>query len=79
MSMLSEWKNIEESTCKVIIMVGPSLENWGLKPSEAILMHQMEFFGVSYEKWILVEGFSTFIGSNQRIWEKFSIISFLFM
>jgi hypothetical protein len=44
--MLSEWKNLEESTCRAILMVGQSLENWGLKPSIVILMHQMTFFGV---------------------------------
>jgi hypothetical protein len=27
-------------------MAGPSLENWGLKPSVAILRHQMAFLGV---------------------------------
>jgi hypothetical protein len=54
--MLSEWKNIEESTCRIILMVGPSVENWCLKPSEAILMHEMEFFGVASENWIHFEG-----------------------
>jgi hypothetical protein len=32
--MLLEWKKLEESTCRVILVAGPSLENWGLKPSE---------------------------------------------
>jgi hypothetical protein len=44
-------------------MVGPSLENWCLKPSEAILMHEMEFFGVTSENWIHFEGISTSIAS----------------
>jgi hypothetical protein len=37
--MLSEWKKLEESTCRVILVAGPSLENWGLEPSRAILRH----------------------------------------
>jgi hypothetical protein len=36
-SMLSKWKKLEESTCKVVLVVGPSLENWGPEPSRAIL------------------------------------------
>jgi hypothetical protein len=44
--MLSEWKKLEESTCRVILMVGISLENWGLNPFEAILRHQKACFGV---------------------------------
>jgi hypothetical protein len=43
-SMLSEWKKLEESTCRVILMVGPSLENWGLKPSRAIFEASNKFF-----------------------------------
>jgi len=35
-----------ESTCMVILMAGPSLEKWGLKPFEDILRNQMTFFGV---------------------------------
>jgi hypothetical protein len=73
MSILAEWKNIEESTCRVIIIVGPNLENWGLKTSEAILMHQMEFFGVTSEKWIIVEGVSTSIASIKGSGRNFSL------
>jgi hypothetical protein len=29
-------------------------------------MHQMEFFGVASEKWILVEGVSNFIGHKSK-------------
>jgi hypothetical protein len=35
-SMLSELKKLEELACRVILVVGPSLENWGPKPSRAI-------------------------------------------
>jgi hypothetical protein len=28
------------------LMVGPSLENWGLKPSRSILRNKMAFLGV---------------------------------
>jgi hypothetical protein len=45
-SMLLEWKKLEESTCRSILVAGPSLKNWGSEPSEAILRHQMTFFGV---------------------------------
>jgi len=31
---------------RVILTIGPSLENWGLKLSEAILRHRTTFFGV---------------------------------
>jgi hypothetical protein len=31
--MLLEWKKLEESTCRFILVVGPSLENWGPEPS----------------------------------------------
>jgi hypothetical protein len=44
--MLSKSKKLEESTYMIISMAGPSLENWGLKPSRAILRHQTTFFGV---------------------------------
>jgi hypothetical protein len=37
---------MEESFYRVILMVCPSLENWGLKPSRAILRHKMAFCGV---------------------------------
>jgi hypothetical protein len=37
--VLSGWKKLEESTCRAILVAGPSLENWGLKPSRAILRH----------------------------------------
>jgi hypothetical protein len=30
----------------IILMEGPRLENWGLKPSTNILRHQTTFFGV---------------------------------
>jgi hypothetical protein len=33
-SMLLEWKKLEESTCRVILVAGPSLENWGLNLPE---------------------------------------------
>jgi hypothetical protein len=46
-SMLSKWKKMEESTCRVNLMVGPSLENWGLKPFRAILRHQTTCFGIN--------------------------------
>jgi hypothetical protein len=40
---------LEESTCKVILMVGPSLETWGLKPFGAILRYQTELvFGQNF-------------------------------
>jgi hypothetical protein len=45
-SILSNMKKMEESTCRVILMVGNNLENWGLKPFEAILRHKMDCFGV---------------------------------
>jgi hypothetical protein len=32
-SILSEWKKLEELGCKAILVAGPNLENWGLKPS----------------------------------------------
>jgi hypothetical protein len=38
---------MEESAYMVILMVGPSLENLGSKPSEAILRHQNDIFGGS--------------------------------
>jgi hypothetical protein len=44
--MLSKWEKLEESTYMVILMAGPSLENWGLKPFKAILRHPTTFFGV---------------------------------
>jgi hypothetical protein len=34
--MLLEWKELEESTGRVILTTGPSLENWGSKPSRVI-------------------------------------------
>jgi hypothetical protein len=43
--MLSEWKKLEESTCKAILAAGPSLENWGREPFGAILRHQTLVFG----------------------------------
>jgi hypothetical protein len=43
-SILSEWKKLEESTCRAILVACPSLENWGLKHSWAILRNQMTFF-----------------------------------
>jgi hypothetical protein len=39
-------KKLEESSCRVILVVGPSLENWDPKPSGVILMNQTMFFGV---------------------------------
>jgi hypothetical protein len=39
---------LEESACEVILVAGPSLENWGLGPYGSILMHQIVFF------WVLV-------------------------
>jgi hypothetical protein len=42
----SEWKKMEETACKVILMVSPILENWRLKVSGAILKHQTTFLGV---------------------------------
>jgi hypothetical protein len=50
-SILSEWKKLEESTCRAILVGGSNLENWGLKPSGAILRHQTIF-------WV----FKTFLG-----------------
>jgi hypothetical protein len=44
--MLSKWKKLEELACRVILMVGPNLGNWGLKLSRAILRHQTAFLGV---------------------------------
>jgi hypothetical protein len=35
--MLSDWKKMEESACKVILVAGLGLENWGLEPFGAIL------------------------------------------
>jgi hypothetical protein len=32
-------EKLEESTCRVILVSGPRLENWGSKPSRAILRH----------------------------------------
>jgi hypothetical protein len=37
-------EKLEESTCRVILVVGPNLENWGLKPSRAILRHKNDIF-----------------------------------
>jgi hypothetical protein len=37
--MLLEWNNLEELACKIILVAGPSLENWGPEPSGAILRH----------------------------------------
>jgi hypothetical protein len=55
-SMLSEWKTMEESARNVILMAGPSLENWGLKPSRAIFRHKIDFFGqkISQHRWDIV-------------------------
>jgi hypothetical protein len=44
--MLSDSKKMEESTYMVVLMAGPSLQKWGLKPSEAILRHEKTFFRV---------------------------------
>jgi hypothetical protein len=35
-SMPLEWKTLEESACKAILVAGTSLEYWGLELSEAI-------------------------------------------
>jgi hypothetical protein len=32
---------LDESACRAILVAGPSFENWGLKPFEDILRHQM--------------------------------------
>jgi hypothetical protein len=32
-------EKLKESTFRVILVAGPSLENWGLEPSRAILRH----------------------------------------
>jgi hypothetical protein len=34
-------EKFEESTCGVILMAGPSLENWGSKLFRAVLRNQM--------------------------------------
>jgi hypothetical protein len=44
--MLLEWNKLEESNCRVILVASLSLENWGLKPFEAILRNKMMFLGV---------------------------------
>ena len=44
--MLSEWKKLEESTCRAILVACPNLENWGPKHSWAILRNQTTFFWV---------------------------------
>jgi hypothetical protein len=44
-SLLSKWKKLEETTYKVILVAGPSLENWGLEPSRTVLRNQLIFFG----------------------------------
>jgi hypothetical protein len=36
-SMLSEWKKLEELACRVILVAGHSLENCCLEPSRNIL------------------------------------------
>ena len=38
-------EKVEESTHGTILLVGPNLENWGLKSSGSILRHKMMFFG----------------------------------
>jgi hypothetical protein len=38
-SMILEWKKLEESSCRFILVAGPSLENWGPEPFGAILRH----------------------------------------
>jgi hypothetical protein len=43
--MLLEWKKWRNQLTGPFLPVGPSLENWGLKPSGSILRHQMTFFG----------------------------------
>jgi hypothetical protein len=32
-------EKLEESACRVILVASPSLENWGMEPSRAILRH----------------------------------------
>jgi hypothetical protein len=44
--MHSEWEKLKESTFKVILVVGPSLENWILKPFKDFLRHQTNFNGI---------------------------------
>jgi hypothetical protein len=46
--MLSKWEKMEESTCKVILMEDPSLENWHLKPFGDLLRKKTKFFGVNF-------------------------------
>jgi hypothetical protein len=38
-SILYGWKKLEESSCRAILVVSPSLKNWGPKPYGAILRH----------------------------------------
>jgi hypothetical protein len=39
-------EKVEESTCRVILVAGPSLENWGSKPSGVILRIKLCFLGL---------------------------------
>ena len=39
---------MEELACRAILVAGPSLENWGLEHSRAILRHQTTFSCVEY-------------------------------
>jgi hypothetical protein len=52
--MLLKWKKLEESSCRVILVAGPSLENWGLEPSGAILRHQTTFFGLKFPSIVTI-------------------------
>jgi hypothetical protein len=45
--VVSKWQKFEESTCKVILVLGNSLENWGLEPSKVIFEALNDIFGNS--------------------------------
>jgi hypothetical protein len=44
--ILLEWKTLKESFGRVILITGPNLEDWVLKPFGDILSNQTSFFRV---------------------------------
>ena len=70
-SIFLEWKRLEKSSYKTILVVGSSLENQGLKSSESILRHHVEFFGLeTFPQNLICHDIIHANHANQSAYEK---------